>query len=403
MSVATAGFPETLARGGRVCGCCWGDGYHTCHSSGVRPLADLPPRSYAARVGTPQERIAGCPTCQPRRLPSVDPITSPRGPETFYHRFDQYAAQVSHREAQASSRGPVQPIIDPEAGVAAPRYERETHAIHSLPQNRLLNSTRGSVNATADGTPAAPALSVQELEELRQLQAEQRLRKKFEKYLINPEDIEPSQTFGGPPVGTELRRKLDEAKTEQLQAQLRQERLERFRREDEQLDSTKPFSGDSNAEGEDGMNSPSDRELPLDTLLPPFPQKEELREEELLQDQPLPFPKQYDELDVEILDEEILDGETVPQRITEPLDNLDSARPSRLQQTQLDFNAPIRSSHPVPSVQSSHAPTPGNAVRPKQSAESQRAAATQQTPQTALQPEARVAEIPDWRFVKQPR
>jgi hypothetical protein len=37
----------TLERAGRLHGLCWGDGYHACQSSGVRPLADLPPRTVA--------------------------------------------------------------------------------------------------------------------------------------------------------------------------------------------------------------------------------------------------------------------------------------------------------------------------------------------------------------------
>ncbi len=420
-SIATAGFPESLERGGRLYGCGWGDGYHSCHSSGVRPLADLPPRSYAARVGTPQERIAGCPTCRPRMLPSVDPITTPRGPETFYHRFDQYAAQLSHREAHAAI-GPVQAIIDHEAGAGMNNY-RDPYDSPPIPRNRFLESNEPtvSVNATSDGSPAAPALSVTELEEFRQYQAEQRERKKFEKYLIDPDDIEPSQTFGGPPVGSEERRKLDEEKIRQLERDIQRQRLEQERaRRDAMPEST-------GADLEDGLRSPSDRtpsdrtprdrgannqgpnnpapsdqdmSMPMDSLLPPFPREEELRQDErrrdelrrdfLYREQPLPDPTQPTESGRSDEDDLLIEPDDTPgvklpgienilPGLGEQLDQLDSIRPERPRQTQLDFNAPVR-------------PDGSNGT-----------AASNRTFNPISQPQARVAEIPDWRFVKQPR
>ncbi len=36
---------NSLERAGRLYGVCWGDGYHACSSSGLRPWADLPPKS----------------------------------------------------------------------------------------------------------------------------------------------------------------------------------------------------------------------------------------------------------------------------------------------------------------------------------------------------------------------
>ncbi len=330
-----AEFPETLARAGRLCGCSWGDGYHTCSSSGVRPLADLPPRSYPARVGSLDERMAGCPTCQPRMLPGVDPITSPGGPVTFYHRFDLYAAQVSHREASAANSGPVQPMIDPEAGIARPRSPREFQSQRPDYLNGSAESTSPPATKTADGTPAAPALSEAELEEFRQYQAEKKLRKKFDKYMVDPEDIEPSQIFGGPPVGSEERRRIDEAKLRELQAEIRQR--ERQDAASDRLpsepDNTLPRAS------EDRLPSPSDRNLPMDELLPPFP-----GDEVDLLDQPLDrAPSNRPQI------------ETIPAGPGERVDPLDSVR----------IGSP-----------------PHSFVR---------------------QPEARVAGVPNWRFIKQPR
>ena len=45
-SIQAGGF-EPIQRLGRNCGFGWGDGYHACKSSGCRPGADLPPRSYS--------------------------------------------------------------------------------------------------------------------------------------------------------------------------------------------------------------------------------------------------------------------------------------------------------------------------------------------------------------------
>ena len=49
MRMANADWPQAVDRLGRYCGVGWGDGYHACQSSGARPLANLPPRSYASR------------------------------------------------------------------------------------------------------------------------------------------------------------------------------------------------------------------------------------------------------------------------------------------------------------------------------------------------------------------
>ncbi|TWU67025.1 hypothetical protein V7x_25970 [Crateriforma conspicua] len=60
LTVAAAGYPETFQRWQRAQGCGWGDGYHACQSSGVRPLADMPPRSYSSLYGSPLDRFRGC-------------------------------------------------------------------------------------------------------------------------------------------------------------------------------------------------------------------------------------------------------------------------------------------------------------------------------------------------------
>ena len=46
MDQVSAEITAPLHRLGRACGFGWGDGYHACRCSGIRPGADLPPRSY---------------------------------------------------------------------------------------------------------------------------------------------------------------------------------------------------------------------------------------------------------------------------------------------------------------------------------------------------------------------
>ena len=48
-SFAFADTPQPVQRLGRLVGAGWGDGYHACDSSGIRPCADLPPKSYYQR------------------------------------------------------------------------------------------------------------------------------------------------------------------------------------------------------------------------------------------------------------------------------------------------------------------------------------------------------------------
>ena len=52
-SMAMAQMPRPIQRLGRLHGVGWGDGYHACQSSGVRPLADLPARSQVRAKGGP--------------------------------------------------------------------------------------------------------------------------------------------------------------------------------------------------------------------------------------------------------------------------------------------------------------------------------------------------------------
>tara|TARA_R110002049_G_scaffold305056_3_gene501110 strand:- start:68724 stop:69962 length:1239 start_codon:yes stop_codon:yes gene_type:complete len=48
---APADSPEPLQRLGRFVGAGWGDGYHACESSGFRPVSNLPPRSFYQQFG----------------------------------------------------------------------------------------------------------------------------------------------------------------------------------------------------------------------------------------------------------------------------------------------------------------------------------------------------------------
>ncbi len=77
-----AQVPRPLERLGRLYGVYWGDGYHACDCSGVRPLADLPPSSARA-------------TAVSRQLP-IGPAH--RRGATFYDRFD-----ASHRSNCSSA------------------------------------------------------------------------------------------------------------------------------------------------------------------------------------------------------------------------------------------------------------------------------------------------------------
>ncbi len=47
-SLGFAQIPNPLQRAGRLYGVCWSDGYHACKSSGIHPLADLPPAQRTA-------------------------------------------------------------------------------------------------------------------------------------------------------------------------------------------------------------------------------------------------------------------------------------------------------------------------------------------------------------------
>ncbi|MEM9644183.1 MAG: hypothetical protein AAF989_04240 [Planctomycetota bacterium] len=55
-----AGYPQAFERLERLYGFGWGDGYHACRSSGIRPLTDMPPRTYASKHNTPLEAVRGC-------------------------------------------------------------------------------------------------------------------------------------------------------------------------------------------------------------------------------------------------------------------------------------------------------------------------------------------------------
>lgn len=69
-----AGYPETFERVERLLGVGWGDGYQACRSSGIRPLADCPPRTYASQHNSPLDRVRGC--------------KSGTGVRSFYDAFD---------------------------------------------------------------------------------------------------------------------------------------------------------------------------------------------------------------------------------------------------------------------------------------------------------------------------
>ena len=365
---ANAGFPEVVERGGRFCGYGYGDGYHACHSSGMRPLANLPPRTYAARVGTLAEKIVGCPTCRPRPLPGVDPIRA-RRPETFYHRFDRYAQQVSHREMQQNANRPVQRLVDPEQEIARSysqhdpqpnmrEYDRSRIQTYRSPYANHGKSTLINPETTADGEPVAPPISEKEMEEFREYQEAKRLRNKFDKYLIEPDEIEPNQVIGGPPVGTQQRRMIDERKVKALKEKIRRELAEDARQSQSMIEDDLMSPSDSMAPSKIDSD---DETMPLNELLPPFPGDDSLLEQELTPETDL-NPSGSDQ--------------TLKDSLKSKLEELRSPETLPLRQTQTEFNAPLQ-------VGSQAVPGP---------------------------PELRVAELPpsnkapeSWRFIKQPR
>lgn len=380
-TVSVGGFPEAIERGGRFCGRGYGDGYHACYSSGMRPLANLPPRTFAARVGTMDERNQGCATCSPRPLPGVDPIHY-RKPETFYHRFDRYAESVSHQEAVSQHR-PSRPLIDPEENLSrgysmldpeSNVRENGSYGGHRFGSPYTGMNTGGET--VLDGSSSASQISDEEMEEFREFQETKRLRNKFDKYLIDPKETEPNQIFGGPPVGTEQRRRTDEAKVKALQEKLRRELAEEAaakraaQKEVAQLNEDSLMSP-SDINPNDNQRAPSmldveeDSPMPMDELLPPFPDGDLTPP----RSRQLPAPQRsFPEPDRTRRSlERIPTPDPTSPGMQEQLDDYDSAKPEPLRQTQIEFNAPMQT-------------------------------------RIDSEPAARVAVIPEaWRFVKQPQ
>jgi hypothetical protein len=298
-------------------------------------------------------------------------LPSTRRP-TFYDRFDEYARKVSF-EAAAAEVGarPVDPIIDHESieghypETNSPRFrlhskhiDEFTHQGFSVLTNEDPSTTSLSESAadnsavTSDMTPANEALPKQhlteeEIQRFREYQEHQRLEKKYQKYLIDPEEIEPSQTFGGPPVGSEQRRLIDERKVDEL---LKSKPL--------QL----PPSIRENETFEDSLPSPSD----LLEASPELPEASEAEENLLLEELLPPYPD----------DDNLLPKSDAAQPSPWPIGSATDS----LTQPSLSV-APTHSSRNFIRQPSEDVTTP---------------ATTEHTPTE------RVAEIPNWRFVRQP-
>lgn len=394
IDTSTAGFPEMVERVGRFCGCSWGDGYHACHSSGMRPMANLPPRSYQARTGNLGDKVMGCRACQSpscqgtcqasslatgelrdgfsRLRPTMLP--SARRP-TFYDRFDEYARKVSF-EAAAAEVGarPVDPILDHESieghypETNSPRFrlhskhiDEFTHHGFSVLANEdpattlPLESTADTPAVTNDLAPTNEALPKQhlteeEIQRFREFQEHQRLEKKYQKYLIDPEEIEPSQMFGGPPVGSEQRRLIDERKVDEL---LKNKPLQPppSIREREVFEDSLPSPSDlldaAPEPAEASESSDEEESLLLEELLPPYPDEDSL------------LPKSDA-------------AKPSPWPLGSATDSLTQQPPSP---------APTHSSRNFIRQPSEDVTTP---------------------PTTQRTPTERVAEIPNWRFIRQP-
>ena len=122
-STAEAERPKPLDRAGRLFGAGWGDGYHACESSGIRPLADLPPRSNLNR-SKPTHSFK----------PSL-PIS--HTPPTFYDRFDAAKPEcdscdgyLSGCDSCASNEGSTMTIIN---GSEVVQLRQQPTAIASYP------------------------------------------------------------------------------------------------------------------------------------------------------------------------------------------------------------------------------------------------------------------------------
>jgi hypothetical protein len=318
-------------------------------------------------------------------------------PETFYHRFDRYARAVSHQEAMQSQRLS-RPLVDPEENLASGyslldpdgnAREQSSYGDRrfSSPYTDINSNDDSVLRATKDGSPAAPPISEKEMEEFREFQEAKRQRKKFDKYLIDPEEIVPNQIIGGPPVGTEQRRKIDEANVKALQEKLRRELAEEAAAEkaaqrdaarfnEDALPSSsdiEPRNRNPNNKGNrnDNRRSPStldweaDLAVPMDELLPPFPGKDPASPSS----DSLPVPRSaYPEPDRrEPGSERIPTPEPISPGFGERLDQLDAAKPESYSRAAVEFNAPMQT-------------------------------------RVDSRPAARVAKIPEaWKFIQQPR
>ncbi|MEM6778509.1 MAG: hypothetical protein AAF670_12695 [Planctomycetota bacterium] len=278
LQVATvvAGFPELTDRVGRFCGYGWGDGYHACRSSGARPLANLPPRSYSARTGNFADRWFGCPQEPACGVPScwshVDfnaGIGISTG-QTFYDRFDALAQQLRYEQLKSMSHPPLAttPILDPEAGMFPSTASRGPSNTWSE-----LKSTGPSIVMP----PAEASLTPDEVQQFREYQEFLEQKKRFGKYLVDPDEFEPAQSWGGPAVGTKERRAREEARIEQL-------RRARQRATDHDSVETSPsdlsdFDTDPNPESrwmpvapsEPAPSTEDEAATSMEELLPPYP------------------------------------------------------------------------------------------------------------------------------------
>ncbi|TWT93004.1 hypothetical protein [Neorhodopirellula pilleata] len=346
-----AGFPEAITRSGRLCGCGYGDGYHACYSSGIRPLANLPPRSFPARIGTDCEKFHGCPQCGNAAFAGVDPMRSPTA-DTFYHRFDRYAWAVSQNAANVR---PMKPLVDPEESAGHyysqldPDGNQREYSTRSYPSPFASESMDHSV-LRAEAPTNPPQMTEHELAEYREYLEQKRLQKKFDKYLIDPSETEPNQIIGGPPVGSEERRRIDESKVEQLKARMRRElaaEAESAAEAQRQAEQSRQPSPDQSRDREDSLPSPSDRSSPRDGLSPSILEMESSLEDEL----PVPLeqllPPMNDTLPGEDTSLDPIDDpliptypEPIPRGWEDQLDDADSAKPSSLHQTRSWIHQP---------------------------------------------------------------
>lgn len=142
-TVASAELPhQPLERVGRLCGIGWGDGYHACSSSGFRPFADLPPKTYATTYGA---------------KPHLKRRLADRIGATYYDLFDAAKAQCGKAPGcdsapcDACDCGPAAtPLGAPVSPVIAPPIQSTPGPPAQTPPEQVNSTGAPAISPPAD-------------------------------------------------------------------------------------------------------------------------------------------------------------------------------------------------------------------------------------------------------------